>query len=333
MKPDEISVGWKAFKLWNWRWIVVVFAELLRYRSVRHETVELCFCCRKLSASLVIKTFVVGQAFPFPSTSILDYVSCLCLKEEKFWRLEQVLPAGCPSCCPANSDNTGSISELWSHLAKIALNHFFICQLDILCRMPPGGVVVNFDLGERFPRPRSQQRGSLRPRAWPWHVAVLGVGAGGARLLPLTPPDNFFRFLMPNPAFGPENKLIEGQPNEYNVICRNASVLSFHLWPTVFAGAPFRLQNICQNGVPPRSRTTHPWMLRHLCWLSDSCIYKIYAEIEIVQHTDGKTSCYEIFWLKAYRATLFCYNFPSCFFAVAAGPTFCSVPYLSDCRK
>ena len=38
-------------------------------------------------------------------------------------------------------------------------------------------VVVNFDLGERFPRPRSQQRGSLRPRAR--RVAVLGMGAGG----------------------------------------------------------------------------------------------------------------------------------------------------------
>ena len=58
--------------------------------------------------------------------------------------------------------------------------------------------------------------------------------------------------------FGPENKLIEGQPNEYDVICRNASVLAFHLWPTIFAGTPFRLQNICQNGVPPRSRTTTP---------------------------------------------------------------------------
>jgi len=43
--------------------------------------------------------------------------------------------------------------------------------------------VVNFDLGERFPRTRSQQRGSLRPRAR--HVAVLGVGAGGGRPLPL----------------------------------------------------------------------------------------------------------------------------------------------------
>ena len=42
------------------------------------------------------------------------------------------------------------------------------------------GVVVNFDSGERFPRPRSQQRGSLRPRAR--REAVLGVGAGGGRL-------------------------------------------------------------------------------------------------------------------------------------------------------
>ena len=57
--------------------------------------------------------------------------------------------------------------------------------------------------------------------------------------------------------FGPENKLIEGQHNEY-VICRNVSVLAFHLWPTIFAGATFRLQSICWNGVPPRSRTTTP---------------------------------------------------------------------------
>ena len=50
-------------------------------------------------------------------------------------------------------------------------------------RLHSRGVVVNFDLGERFPRPRSQQRGSLRPRAR--RVAVLGVGAGGGRPLPL----------------------------------------------------------------------------------------------------------------------------------------------------
>ena len=84
--------------------------------------------------------------------------------------------------------------------------------------------MVNFDLGERFPRPSSQQRRSLRPRARARRVAVLGVGAGGGH------PRNFFlRFLMPNPAlgvgqFGPETKLIEGQPNEYDVICRNEIV-------------------------------------------------------------------------------------------------------------
>jgi len=62
---------------------------------------------------------------------------------------------------------------------------------------------------------------------------------------------------MPNPAFGgPENKLIEDQPNVYDVICRNASVLALHLWPTIFAEAPFRLRNIYRNGAPPRSRTT-----------------------------------------------------------------------------
>ena len=74
------------------------------------------------------------------------------------------------------------------------------------------GVVVNFDLGERFPRPRSQQQGSLRPRAR--RVAVLGVGAGGGR-------DFFYAKSQVLGQFGPENELIEGQPNEYDVICRN----------------------------------------------------------------------------------------------------------------
>jgi len=77
----------------------------------------------------------------------------------------------------------------------------------------------------------------------------------------LSPPENFIeifdaKFRVWGGAIWPENKLIEGQPNEYDVICRNASLLAFHLWPTIFAGAPFRLQNICRNGVPPRSRTT-----------------------------------------------------------------------------
>jgi len=77
-------------------------------------------------------------------------------------------------------------------------------------------------------------------------------------------PGNFFEIFDAKSRvwgqFGPENKLIEGQPNEYDVICRNASVfpVAFHLWPTIFAGAPFRLQNICRNGDPSRSRTTTP---------------------------------------------------------------------------
>jgi len=38
-------------------------------------------------------------------------------------------------------------------------------------------------------------------------------------------------------------------------------VLAFHLWQTIFAGAPFRLQHIYRNGVPPRSRTTASLLL------------------------------------------------------------------------
>ena len=59
----------------------------------------------------------------------------------------------------------------------------FACRWKEVCIR---GVVVNFDLAERFPRPRSQQRGSLRPRA------RHGV----------SPLEIFLRFLMPNPAFG-----------------------------------------------------------------------------------------------------------------------------------
>ena len=141
--------------------------------------------------------------------------------------------------------------------------------------------MVNFDLGERFPRPRSQQRGSLRPRAL--RVAMLGMGAGGGRPLPVKGsggaiPENFFEIFDAKSLvwgqFGPENKLIEGHPNEYDVICRNASVLAcHHLWPTIFAGTPFRLQNICRNGVPPRSRTTTPLLRtewRGLCVLGNA---------------------------------------------------------------
>jgi len=77
--------------------------------------------------------------------------------------------------------------------------------------------VVNFDLGEQDPRP-----------------------AEGVRDVT---PGNFFEIFDAKSRvcgqFGPENKLIEGQPNEYDVICRNASASAFHLWPTIFAGAAF----------------------------------------------------------------------------------------------
>jgi len=64
------------------------------------------------------------------------------------------------------------------------------------------GVVVNFDSGERFPRPRSQQRGGLCSCAQ--HVAVLGVGAGRGRPLPPrgsggVTPEKFLRFLCQIP--------------------------------------------------------------------------------------------------------------------------------------
>jgi len=105
--------------------------------------------------------------------------------------------------------------------------------------------VVNFDLGERFPRPRSQQRGSLRPSAG--RAAVLGWVRQGSPPLAEevrgVTPGKFFEIFDAKSRvwgqFGPENKLIEGRPNEYDVIYRNASVLAFHLWPTIFAGTAF----------------------------------------------------------------------------------------------
>jgi len=86
--------------------------------------------------------------------------------------------------------------------------------------------VVNFDLGERFPRPRSQQRGSMRPRAR--RVAVLGwvrsgVAPSSGGSPGASPPEIFFEIFDAKSRvwgqFGPENKLTEGQPNEYDVIC------------------------------------------------------------------------------------------------------------------
>jgi len=124
--------------------------------------------------------------------------------------------------------------------------YFYLPASILIVQLITRHVVVNFDLGERFPRPRSQQRGSLRPRAR--RVAVPGVSAGGGRPLPLrgagdvTPGKIFEIFDAKSRGWGqfwPENKLIEGQRNEYDVICWNASLLAFHLWPT-----------ICRSAVP-----------------------------------------------------------------------------------
>jgi len=149
-------------------------------------------------------------------------------------------------------------------------------------------------------------------------LAVLEVGAGGGRSLPLrgsvgvTPGKFFFEIFdaksrVWGQLFGPENKLIEGQPNENDVICRNASVLAFHLWPTIFAGAPFQLQNICRNGVPPRSRPLHPWKQLRLkktdlsafkysySYCTGSCSVRLNFSLVEVNHTEqfiGSSTCH-----------------------------------------
>jgi len=140
--------------------------------------------------------------------------------------------------------------------------------------------VVNFDLGEQFPRPRSQQRGSLRPCAR--HVAVLGVGAGGGRPLLLRRPGgitpNFFLEIFDAKSriwgqFGP-------QPNEYDVI-----------FPERFSvSIPPVTNDICWSAVPApkylpeRRSTAFPhhytpgWVLRtyvHLLQGSRICCWSV----------------------------------------------------------
>jgi len=76
----------------------------------------------------------------------------------------------------------------------------------------------------------------------------------------MSQPENFFEIFDAKSRvwgqLGPENKLIEGQPNEYDVICRNPSVLAFHLWPVA--------NDICQSAVsapiylPERCSTAFP---------------------------------------------------------------------------
>ena len=120
------------------------------------------------------------------------------------------LQAGCPFCRPTNSvkalkaprykletvkiirevhrGNNAFKFTLWRELSAGSLFHALIT------RSQKKVVVVNFDFGERFPRRRSQQQGSLR---WRWvRQGVAPSRWGGPRLLP---PENF---LMPNPAFG-----------------------------------------------------------------------------------------------------------------------------------
>ena len=113
----------------------------------------------------------------------------------------------------------------------------------------------------------------------------------------MSPPENFLEIFDAKSRvwgqFGSENKLIEGQPNEYDMICRNASVLAFHLWPTIFAGAPFRLQNICRNGVPPRSRTTTPLLCIHRTVVGakhDGCPLIVSALLSVEQCRRGANS-------------------------------------------
>jgi len=119
-----------------------------------------------------------------------------------------------------------------SSVQFVAVKRPLSCESNAVT-ITPRGVVVNFDLGKRFPRPRSQHRGSLRPRAR--RVAAEGIRGYHPRKI-------FEIFDARSRVwgqFGPENKLIEGQPNEYDMICRNASVLAFHQWPTIFAVTAF----------------------------------------------------------------------------------------------
>ena len=79
---------------------------------------------------------------------------------------------------------------------RLSVCPVFSSRLSIRCDVVgTRGVVANFDLWERFPRPRSQQRESLRPQRTACSRA--GDGCGGSRT-----PGIFLRFLMPNPAFG-----------------------------------------------------------------------------------------------------------------------------------
>ena len=67
--------------------------------------------------------------------------------------------------------STSAIFNL-STATRSSFHSIYILTVAVASPSRTSGVVVNLDLGERLPRPRSQQRGSLRPRAR--RVAMLG---------------------------------------------------------------------------------------------------------------------------------------------------------------
>ena len=117
------------------------------------------------------------------------------------------------------------------------------------------GVVVNFDLGERFPRPRSQQRGSLRPRAR--RVAVLGVGAGGVEIFDaksrvwgnLGHKINWSRVNLSSTTWFAGTRFSVSVPPVANDICRSAVPAPTYL-PERRSTAPL---HPCSSVITPRS--------------------------------------------------------------------------------
>ena len=110
-----------------------------------------------------------------------------------------------------------------------------------------GGTVSDTEI------PATGELARLRPRAR--RVAVLWMGAEGVEI--------FLRFFYAKSrVWGNFGQKINWSRVSLTSTTWFAGTLQ--CWRstcgqrTVFAGAPFRLQNICRNGVPPRSHTTTP---------------------------------------------------------------------------